>query len=137
VSFSFSYFVSFFFWGGGIFLVRECLCPIIPVFQFIRHNPGPAVLFLIFHVFECSSPYSSQTVFGFIFHVFQFSCHILGPTMCIYHFSGFSVFLTIFQFIKCFCLICHVFQFAHHNPCLMCVFLIFHIFHCLTPYSRS
>jgi hypothetical protein len=35
------------------------------------------------------------------------------------------------------CLICHVCQFSRHNPGVLCVFLIFHVSHCIMPYSRS
>jgi hypothetical protein len=41
----------------------------------------------IFHVIHCSF---------LIIHIFQFFCHIPGPTVCIFHFSSFSVFLSIF-----------------------------------------
>jgi hypothetical protein len=53
-----------------------------------------------------------------IFHVFLFFLHIPGPSMCISHFSRFSVFLNIFHILQC-------------------AFLIFHVFECFSPYSRS
>ena len=36
--------------------------------------------------------------------------------MCNFHFSRFSVILTIFQITQCLCLIFHIFQFSHQNP---------------------
>jgi hypothetical protein len=54
--------------------------------------------FLIFHHFQCSSPYFTSYNVSFSFsNDFQFSCHDPGPTVCIFHFLPFSVFLTIFQ----------------------------------------
>ena len=46
----------------------------------------------------------------------QFSRHIPGPTLSNFHFSIFSVFLTIFQFIQCLCLNFHFFKFSRQNP---------------------
>ena len=53
-----------------------------------------------------------------LFTFFSVSRHIPGPTVCISHFSRFSVFLAIFQVLQC-------------------AFLIFHVFQCFLPYSRS
>ena len=49
---------------------------------------------------------------------FQLSCHIPGPTVCIYHFSCCSIFLVIFHYLKS-------------------VILIFRDFQYFSPYSRS
>ena len=53
-----------------------------------------------------------------IVHDFQFSCHTPGPTVRIFHFPHFSVFLAIFQVKQWFC-------------------LIFHFFSVFSPYFRS
>ena len=50
--------------------------------------------------------------------MFQFSRNIPCPAVCISHFSHFSIFLAIF----------HLLQY---------VFLIFHVFQCVLPYSTS
>ena len=132
--FSFSYYVSFFF---TIFLVLQCFCPIFHVFHFSRHNPGSAVCishFPRFWVFLAI--FKVKQCLCLIFHIFQFSCHTAGLTIYIYHFFRF---VSVSHHIPghTVCLICHVFQFSRHSPGLLCVFLIFHVFHCLTPYSRS
>ena len=71
-----------------------------------------------------------------IFRDFQFAHHIPVPTVCIFHFSRFSVFLAIFQVIQWLCLILHVFHCFSPNPGPT-VFLIFHVFHSFSPYSMS
>ena len=53
--------------------------------------------FPIFHFFECFAIFQVTQYLSLIFHVFQFSCHILGPTVCISNFSRFSLFLAIFH----------------------------------------
>ena len=68
---------------------------------------------------------------------FSIFCHIPGTTMWISHFFTLSLFFfAIFQVLQCLCTIFHIFQFSCHNPGLLCVFLIFYVFHCLKPYSR-
>ena len=47
---------------------------------------------------------------------FQLSCHIPGPTVCIYLFSCFSIFLVIFYYLKSVILIFRDFQFSPHIP---------------------
>ena len=115
-------------------------------------------VFLTFHVFQCFSPYSrSYSVTFSFFTFFSVSHHTPGPTVWLSHFSRFSVFLAIFQFIVWLCLIFPIFQFSHQNPgptvCiyhisrfsvflaifqfLQCVFLILHFFQGLLPYFIS
>ena len=54
---------------------------------------------------------------------FQFSCHIPGPIVCIYHFSCFSIFLIIFHYLKSVILIFRNFHFSRHIPGpTMCIF---------------
>jgi len=50
--------------------------------------------FVIFHLFHFFLPYSLIWQCGLIiFLIFLFSRHILGPTVCIFHFSHFQCFL--------------------------------------------
>jgi hypothetical protein len=114
----------------AIFQIIHRLCLIIQFFQFSRHNPGPRVcishfstfslfptifqvlqwLFLILYIFQCFLPYSSSYHVNFSFFlVGQFTRHSPGPTVCISHFSRFSVILAIFQIIQCLCLIIYFF----------------------------
>ena len=93
------------------FKVEKCAFSIFHVFfQFPRHITCPKVCIIIF---QCFLPYfrsycvhlSFSTFFTFflpyslirqcgliIFLVFLFSRHILGPTVCIFHFSRFKCF---------------------------------------------
>ena len=125
MSFSFSSFVSFL----AIFQVLHCLCVILHLFQFSRHNPGlmvcishfsrfsvfPAILrvltceFLIFLLWQCVC---------LIFHVSQFSRPNPGSTVCISYISCFSLFLDKFHILQCVFFNLHDFQFF---------FSIFHV----------
>ena len=79
-----------------IFQVLPCEFLIFLICQFAHHIQGLQCVFLFFHDY-------------------QFSRHMPGPTEYIYHFSRFSVLLTIFQIIHCLCIIIHMLQFSHHN----------------------
>jgi len=58
----------------------------------------------------------------FSFSVILSSRHIPGPTVCIYHFSCFSIFLVIFHYLKSVILIFRQFQFSRHIPgCTVCI----------------
>ena len=121
------------------FQVIECLCLIFHVFQFPPHNPGTTVCFffiylVIYHFlpysrsYSCVShfpwfyifmPYSRSSSVHFSFtRFFLVSCHTTGQTMFVSHFPCFFSFLTMIQGLEC-------------------VFLIFHVFDCFWPYSRS
>ena len=64
-------------------------------------------------------PYSRSSSVHFSFtRFFLVSCHTTGQTMFVSHFPCFFSFLTIIQVLEC-------------------VFLIFHVFDCFWPYSRS
>ena len=80
-----------------IFYILRCVCLIFHIFQFSPHNPDLQCIFHIFHIIQCFSPYSSYTMFVTHFPRFFFLClffhHIPGPTVCISHFSCFSMFL--------------------------------------------
>ena len=143
----------------AIFQVLQCSCLIFHIFQFSRRNLNLHIqcVYLVFYVFQCFLPYftsycvcfSFSMIFSFIailqvlqyafliFHVFQSFCqitgptvfvsqfrhfqfprHTPGPTVCISHFPRFWVFLAIIHVIYC-------------------AFLIFHLFQCFSPYSRS
>jgi hypothetical protein len=92
---------------------------IFHVLQWTFLNFPPFSVFLaIFLVQKC--------VF-FTFRDLQFSYHISGPTVCISHFAGVSVFLTILNFLPCEFLIFHVCQVTRHV--LQCEFLIFLVGH--------
>jgi hypothetical protein len=75
--------------------------------------------FIIFFVCSCSChiPGSTDVCASFT-TFFLYSLHNPGPTVCIFHISGFSIFLTVFQFLKC-------------------VFLTLHVFQCFFPYFMS
>ena len=88
--------------------------------------------FLIFHAFHCFSTYprSYSELFSFS-KFFSVSRHIPCHTVFISHFPHFSVFLAIFQVIKCVCLIFHVFLVSCHIPSpTVCIshFLCFSVF---------
>jgi hypothetical protein len=53
------------------------------------------------------------------------------------NFPSFSVFLAIFHVLKCVFLFFGDFQFPSHIPGLQYAFLIFHVFHYFSTYSRS
>ena len=94
-----------------------------------HHIPGATVCVSHFPHFSVFSPYSRSysVYFSFfkffvfitiflilkyeflIFLVSQISRHIPGPTVCISHFSCFSVFLPIIQVIPCVCLTLYIF----------------------------
>jgi hypothetical protein len=95
----------------------------------VHFSFSPYSVFLpIFHILQC--------VF-LIFHYFEFSCHDPGPTVCISHFLPFQCsspyftsYSACFSFFMIFCFLA-IFQ------TLQCAFLIFHVFECVPPYSRS
>ena len=132
VCFSFSMIFSFL----AIFQVLQCAFLIFHVFQWFHHFSSPQVCVSHFPRFPVFLPYSMSSsghfsflrIFSFPCHIsqptvyvshlphFHLSCHIPGPTGCIYHFSCFSIFLVIFHYLKSVILIFRVFQFAHHIP---------------------
>ena len=69
-------------------------------------------------IFSFPRHISRPTVYVSHLPHFQLSCHIPGATVCIYHFSSFSIFLVIFHYLKS-------------------VILIFRDFQYFSPYSRS
>ena len=87
-------------------------------------------VFFIFHMFHYFSPYSRSCRVCFSFctffivsyhiscHEFQVSHRTPCPTVCNPHFPSFSGFFALCQVLEC-------------------VFLIFHVFECFLPYSRS
>ena len=67
--------------------------------------------------FSVFSPCSRSYIVHFSFSTFfTVSRHIPGLTLSCSHFPSFSVFLAIFLFIQCLCIIFYVFQFCPHNP---------------------
>ena len=161
-------FVSFF----PIFQFLQYAFLIYHDFHVSGHIPGPTVcichcsrftvflnifqvvqcVFLIFHLFQFSHYIIINKVSISLFpKFFSVSRHIPCPTVCISHFSRFSVFLDVFQILQCRCFIFHVFQFSCHIPgptvcishfsrfsvflaifqVIQCLCLIFHCFHFL------
>ena len=112
----------------------------LAIFQFL------GCLFLIFKVFQCFLTCSRSHSFLSHFPRFQFSRHNPGPSLYIYHFSLFSVFLVIFQVIKCLCLISMFFQFCRHNTgptvCISHIshlslfFTIIQVLQCVSYFAR-
>jgi hypothetical protein len=64
-------------------------------------------------VFSFPHDLSRPKVF-LIFCDFHYSRHVPGPTVCISHFSCFSIFLIIFHYLMSLILIFCVFQFSRH-----------------------
>ena len=86
------------------------------------------IFLTIFHVLQCVCH---------IFHILHFSSHIRGPTVCISHFSRYSLFLAIStSYSVCFPF-CSFSVFLAIFQVLPCEFLIFHLFQCFSSYSRS
>ena len=106
-------------------------------FQFSLHTPGLQFAFLIFHVFQCFSPYSMSYSVCFSFSmIFSFPA-ILHVLQCAFLFSTFLLFLAIFQIKQCLFLIFHVFQFSCHIPVPTVCLSHFPRFYCFSLYSRS
>ena len=128
-----------------------CVCLILHVFQFSRFNPCPTLY--IAHFSHFSVFLAIFQWLWLIFNVFQFCCHIEGPTVCVSHILSFSLFLSIFHVVPCEFLIFLVCQVSRHKPgpitwfsffllllvsflnifqVLQCAFFIFHVFQCLS-----
>jgi hypothetical protein len=88
--------------------------PLLSVFSPYSRSTNVCVSFNKF--FGVSCHISCPTMSVSPFPRSQCSRHIPGPTVCNFHFSIFSVFLAIFQFIQCLCLNFHVFKFSQQNP---------------------
>ena len=89
----------------------------VPQWIFLNY-PTFSVFLAIFQVLKC--------VF-LIFCDFQFSRHIPHPTVCIYHFSRFSVISSFFKSSSgCFSFSV-IFSFLIIFHVLLCAFLIFHV----------
>ena len=80
--------------------------------------PTFSVFLTIFHVLKC--------VF-LIFRDFQFSRHIQGPTVCISHFSRFSMISSFFKSSEC-SSFSMIFSFLAIFQVLQCAFLFFTFF---------
>ena len=87
----FSVIKSFFKWSSGCFSF-SMIFSFLAIFHFLQctflNCPTFSVFLAIFHV---------QKYASLIFRDFQFSCHIPGPTVCISHFSRFSVISSFFK----------------------------------------
>jgi hypothetical protein len=78
----------------------------------------------------------SKGCISYILH-FQVSCHLRGPTVYIYHFSYFSIFLGIFNYLKSVIPIFCVFQFSCHIPCLTVCISHFSSFPVISSFFKS
>jgi len=82
----------------AIFHVLQCVFLILYIFSYLAIFQ---VLQCAFKIFPCFSIF--LVIFHYlnsvihIFRDFQFSCHIPGPTVCISHFSRFSLILSFFK----------------------------------------
>ena len=105
---------------------------------FLPSSRSYSVYFSFFTFFSVSSNISSPTVCVFILHAFQFSRHLPGLRVYIYHFSCFQCFFPysrnyhvsvsfFFTFLS-FLAIIQVLQRA---------FLTFQVIQCFSPYSMS
>ena len=72
-----------------------------------------------------------------LFTLFSVSRHIPGPTVCVTHFSRFSVFLPIFHVLPCEVLIFLISQFSRHIPGPNVCVSHFPRFSVFSPYSRT
>ena len=90
--------------------------------------------FLIFHVFQRSSPHTM-----FYSEVSHFQCFCFYPYTMFYSvhfsFSMFSVIFTLYHVLQCAFLIFHAFQCFLPYPIFYNVFLIFHVFQRFSPYT--
>jgi hypothetical protein len=99
-----------------IFQVLLCVFLIFHDFKFSWLTPVLQCAFLIYHVFPCFVPHTrSNNVCVSFSTFFQCSCHYPCSRMCISHFSGLWLFLTIFQVIQCLCLILQLLTFSRNN----------------------
>ena len=156
---SYSFCVSFstFFRFLTLFQVLECTFFIFDIFDSFSQYFRSCNVFFSFSTFFCVSrhiPIPTMWVSHFLLSVF--SLYVMSYTV-LYHFLRFSVFLAIFQDLPCEILIFIFCQFSRHIPGpTVCVshfpgfltflaicqvleftFIIFHVFLCFSPYSRS
>jgi hypothetical protein len=83
----------------------------LPVFQVLQ------CIFLIFYVFNFSSPYSRFSGECLIFQVFQFSRHIPDPTVSVVHYPHLSVFSPYSRSYSVCVSFSTFFQLSRHIPC--------------------
>ena len=127
------------------------------IFSFLAILQVLECAFLIFHVFECFSPWFTSYSVGFSFsmffsflaiihvlqsqfptcHVFSVSRHISSPTMCVSHFPWFSVlFISLFWPYSRSCGVHSSFStflvYLAIFHVIQCVFLVSMIFHFFT-----
>ena len=113
-----------------------------PLFSvFLTYSRSYSVRFSFFTFLEVSPPPPPRVqvleCVLLFFHVFLCSRHSPDPTVCIFHFSRFSVFLAIIQVIPCLCLIYHLFRFSHHIPSPTVCVSHFPRFSAFSQYSRA
>jgi len=120
----------------------------LPYSRVPRHISRPKVYISHFPWFLVFSPYSMSYSVHFPFFTFfsdfviiqfvklmflilrdfQFSCHIPGPTVCISHFSRYSMILSLFKSSSVCFSFSMIFSFLAIFHVLQCALLIFHVF---------
>ena len=104
---------------------------------FHQHIPVPTMWVSLFpRFFSFLAIFQVLHSVCLIFHVFQFSRHIIGPTVYIYHFK---MFFSVSCHIPDYTVFVSLYfsSFLAKIQVLKCVFFIFLDFHCFSPYSRS
>ena len=127
---------------SSIFLAifQVLLCEFLIVFHFPVFSPYSGshnVPFSFFTFFSISSHIHILQCVFLIFHLFQFFRHILRQTVFLSHFLPFSMFLALFPVLLCEFPLYFIFQVFGLIPGPQCTLLIFHLFQCFSPYSRS
>ena len=107
-------------------------------FQFSLHTPGLQCAFLIFHVFQCFSPYSRSNSVSVSFSMFSWFLAILEVLQCVFLiFHVFQCYLPYFTSYSVSLSFSMIFSFLAILLVLQCAFLFFQIFECFSRYSRS
>ena len=96
-----------------------------------------SVYFSFFTFFSVSSNFSSPTVCVFILHAFQFSRHLPGLRVYIYHFSCFQCFFPYSRNYHVSLFFFTFLSFLAIIQVLQCAFLTFQVIQCFSPYSMS
>ena len=119
----------------AIFPILQCVFLIFHEFQFSRHTSGSTV---------CISHFPPFWVFLTIFLIlqclcliFHFSCHILGPTVCVFIFLRIQCFLSYSRSYSVCVTFSTSFSFLEKLQVLQCGFIFFHFSDCFLPYSRT
>jgi hypothetical protein len=99
-----------------IFQVLQCVFLILHVFQCFLPYFMPYHVSFSFSSFVSYLPYSRSYHDFLIFLICQFSRYIQVPTVCVFHFALFSVFLATCNVLPCDFRIFLVCKFSRHTP---------------------